>query len=55
MYINYEEIAKKLKFGQKFFYEMKIASNCAYIKKNVKEVKKKIKKQIPAQGRFLCI
>ena len=52
MYINYEEIAKKLKFGQKFFYEMKIASNCAYIKKNVKEVKKRLKNKFPLKVVF---
>ena len=47
MYINYEKIGKFLGFGQKFFYELKIAQNCAYIKKNIKQVKKKLKGKHP--------
>lgn len=43
MYIDYEKIGKILGFGGKFFYEMKIASNCAYIKKNIKKVKSRLK------------
>ena len=52
MYIDYEKIGKKLRFGEKFFYEMKIASNCAYIKKNIKKVKKRLKGKTPIIAAF---
>jgi len=43
MYINYEKIGRILGFGQEFFYNLKIASNCAYIKNNIKKVKQRLK------------
>lgn len=52
MYIDYEKIGKKLRFGEKFFYEIKIASNCAYIKKNIKKVKKRLKGKTPIIAAF---
>lgn len=52
MYIDYEKIGKKLGVGREFFYEMKIASNCAYIKKNIKEVKKRLKNKFPLKVVF---
>ena len=52
MYIDYEKIGKNLRFGEKFFYEMKIASNCAYIKKNIKKVKKRLKGKTPIIAAF---
>lgn len=52
MYIDYEKIGKFLGFGQKFFYEMKIMSNCSYIEKNIKKVKKRLKNKSPLNVAF---
>ena len=41
MYIDYEKIGNILGFGQKFFYNMKVAQNCAYIKRNIPLVKQR--------------
>ena len=43
MYIDYEKIGNILGFGQKFFYNMKVAQNCAYIKRNIPLVKQRLK------------
>ena len=46
MYINYEKIGKILGFGKDFFYNKKIEQNLNYIKKNHKNVIKKLKDKI---------
>lgn len=43
MYINYEKIGEILGFGKDFFYNKKIEQNIAFIKKNQKKVKQKLK------------
>ena len=43
MYIDYEKIGNILGFGQKFFYNMKVVQNCAYIKRNIPLVKQRLK------------
>ena len=52
MYIDYEKIGEILGFGKQFFYERKVASNCAYIKKNIKRVKKRLKNKFPLKVVF---
>ena len=47
MYIDYENIAKKLGFGKEFFYNLKVWQNLNYIKKNQKNVLKKLKNKNP--------
>ena len=43
MYINYEKIGEILGFGKDFFYNKKIEQNIAFIKKNQRKVKQKLK------------
>lgn len=52
MYIDYEKIGNTLGFGKKFFYEKKVAQNCAYIKKNIARVKKLLKNKFPLKVVF---
>lgn len=52
MYIDYEKIGKFLGFGKDFFYIKKIEQNCAYIKKNIKKVKQKLKNKHPLKVIF---
>ena len=47
MYIDYEKIGKILRFGEQFFYDMKIKQNLDYIKKNQKQVIKNLKGALP--------
>ena len=43
MYINYKKIGDFIGFGKKFFYDLKVKQNLAYIHKNQKQVLKKLK------------
>ena len=52
MYIDYEKISEKLGFGKDFFYKLKVRQNLAYIKKNRKQVLKKLKNKSPLQVIF---
>ena len=45
MYIDYEKIGQLLGFGSKIFYKLKIRQNLNYIKKNQKEVKKRLRQK----------
>lgn len=47
MYIDYEKLGEKLGFGKDFFYELKVKQNLTYIKKNQKQVLKKLKNKTP--------
>lgn len=55
MYIDYEKIGNILGFGQKFFYNMKVAQNCAYIKRNIPLVKQRLKNKKKLKVLFLCL
>ena len=47
MYIDYEKIGEKLRFGKEFFYNLKVKQNLKYIAKNQKRVLKKLKNKTP--------
>ena len=47
MYIDYEKIGKILRFGEQFFYDMKIKQNLDYIKRNQKRVLEDLKDVSP--------
>ena len=47
LYIDYEKIGETLGFGKKFFYNMKVKQNLAYIKKNQKRVLKELQNISP--------
>jgi cobalamin biosynthesis Co2+ chelatase CbiK len=52
LYIDYEKISEKLGFGKDFFYKLKVRQNLAYIKKNRKQVLKKLKNKSPLKVIF---
>lgn len=52
LYIDYEKIGESLGFGKNIFYNLKVKQNIDYIKKNQKEVLKKLRNKKPLNVLF---